>query len=174
MSDPKEKKQTVDKEKIKQTSKEVVAYYLKEPYVPFGLFILLSIALNAIIPLGGLFPGFVQLYVGLAFLVLAMAIMKWAFKHMRLNGETWSPLHIESRVLIVFGPYHYTRNPMFLSMTIIYIALFLFLNNLWGLILLFPMIMVLSKYVIAPREELFREMYGEVYEDYHNKTGRWL
>lgn len=171
--EPENKKDAAQKKVVKEKSKEVVSYYLKEPYVPFGVCIILSLLLNEIITLS-FFPGFVSLYVGLAFLLLGLFIFRWALKHMNLNGETWSPLHIESRVMIVFGPYHYTRNPMFLSLVLFYIALFLFLNNFWGFIFLIPLIALLNRYVIKPREKSFREEYGETYTDYHSKTSRWI
>ena len=55
MSETKEEKQKHNKEEVKQKSKEVLSYYLKEPYVPFVIFIFLSILMNAFIPLEGFF-----------------------------------------------------------------------------------------------------------------------
>ena len=161
------------KEVVKEKSKEVISYYLKEPYIPFGICIILSLLLNEFVSLS-FFPWFISLYVGLAFMVLGLFMFRWALKHMNLNGETWSPLHIESRTLIVFGPYHYSRNPMFLSLVLLYIALFFFLNNLWGFIMLLPLIALLNRYVIKPREKMFSQTYAETYDDYHSKTSRWI
>lgn len=164
-----------DKKKVvKEKSKEALSYYLREPYVPFVICIVLSILANEIYPIHDLIPDFISLYGGLAFLAMGLFIFRWGLKHMFLNGEKWSPLHVESRVLIVFGPYHYSRNPMFVVFILFYLTLFVFLNNLWGFIFLIPLVIMLNKYIIQPREKLFEEKYGGVYSDYHNKTGRWL
>ncbi len=161
------------KEQIKNKSGEVISYYLREPYVPFGICIFLSLIMNVFIELDVL-PWFISLYGGIALLLLSLMVFRWAIKHIRLNGEEWSPLAMETQSLIVFGPYHYSRNPIFISAIMLYLTLFIFLNNMWGFIFLIPLVKLLNKNVIKPREDMFLEEYGETYEDYHNKTGRWL
>jgi protein-S-isoprenylcysteine O-methyltransferase Ste14 len=100
--------------------------------------------------------------------------MRWSLKYIKDNDEEWSPLLVETQSLIIIGPYHYTRNPIFISFVIFYMALFIFLNNLWGFVMVILLIKLLNKYIIIPRENTFLEVYGETYEDYHAKTGRWL
>ncbi len=164
---------TNKKQAAKDKSKEVISYYLKEPYVPFVICIILALILNEILTLA-FFPWFVCVSVGFAFLFLGLLIFKWSLKHINLNGETWSPLKMESQVMIVFGPYHYSRNPIFLSAVMIYMSLFFFLNNFWGFVLLLPLIALLNRYVIKPRERFLKETYEDTYEDYHRKTSRWI
>lgn len=72
------------------------------------------------------------------------------------------------------GPYRFTRNPMYLSMTMIYLGITLLTNMLWPLLLLPFVIVVLQAAVIRREEKYLKEAFGEAYEAYCNRVRRWF
>jgi len=79
-----------------------------------------------------------------------------------------------SSFLVVIGPYRITRNPMYLSLTLLYIGLGLLLSLPWAFIFLPVIIFIMNSYVIR-REELYLETrFGEQYRVYENQVRRWL
>ncbi|MCB9963354.1 MAG: isoprenylcysteine carboxylmethyltransferase family protein [Rhodospirillales bacterium] len=153
--------------------KRLVRYYLGEAYTPFLLCFLTSIILHTYIPLSFL-PKFISIYMGLIVWGVGLGCVYWTFRKIYTEGHQWDPLKIESHNLIVTGPYHYTRNPMFISFIIVYLSFFIFVDNFWGIISILPLIKLLNIFVIKPREVKFREAHGEVYDEYHRCTARWI
>lgn len=82
--------------------------------------------------------------------------------------------HKPSSYLVIVGPYRVTRNPMYVSLTLLYISLGFLLGIAWALIILPAVIFIINIYVIR-REELYLESkYGEQYRAYKKQVGRWL
>src|SRR6516162_387061 len=72
------------------------------------------------------------------------------------------------------GPYRFSRNPIYLSFTLLVLGLSIWLNNLWLLATLVPAVGFIAM-VVIPREERFleRNFQGE-YESYKAAVRRWL
>jgi protein-S-isoprenylcysteine O-methyltransferase Ste14 len=75
--------------------------------------------------------------------------------------------------LVIKGIYQISRNPMYLSMFLIFIGTGIACAS-W-FFLLFTTIFVISTYIIVIKEERFcLTEYGNIYRDYMNKTPRWI
>lgn len=72
------------------------------------------------------------------------------------------------------GIYALTRNPMYLSLLLLYSGIALFKGNWWTFILLPVLIMVIQWYVIRKEEAYLHEAFGVSYEAYRQKVRRWL
>jgi protein-S-isoprenylcysteine O-methyltransferase Ste14 len=76
--------------------------------------------------------------------------------------------------LVTAGPYGFTRNPLYLSLSLFYLGGALLLDTLWAL-LLFPLVVLLmSRGVIAREERYLEHKFGAVYQDYKSRVRRWL
>ena len=76
--------------------------------------------------------------------------------------------------IVAAGPYRFTRNPMYLSMTVVYLGATLLLNSYWPLLFLPLAIACIHLYVI-PREERYLESkFGDEYRAYKEKVRRWV
>ncbi|VAV86616.1 hypothetical protein MNBD_ALPHA06-2130, partial [hydrothermal vent metagenome] len=76
--------------------------------------------------------------------------------------------------LLVFGPYKFSRNPMYAGMALIYLGVVLILGSGLGLVLMLPLIWIMNRYVIAGEEAYLSRKFGSDYVEYQNKVRRWL
>ncbi|MEO8193302.1 MAG: isoprenylcysteine carboxylmethyltransferase family protein [Gemmatimonadales bacterium] len=76
--------------------------------------------------------------------------------------------------IVDYGPYAFTRNPMYTGMTIAYLGGVLILNSVWMLILLPLVILALYRLVIQREERYLVSAFPQEYEEYRRKVRRWL
>jgi protein-S-isoprenylcysteine O-methyltransferase Ste14 len=79
-----------------------------------------------------------------------------------------------SSALVISGPYRFTRNPMYLGMAFLYIAIALALGFVWPLIVLPLVIAAVDQRVIAIEEVYLVRRFGQPYCDYMREVRRWL
>ena len=111
--------------------------------------------------------------VGLAVFTLGALLAAWGWmtfyraKTTRVPGEN-------STSLVTWGPYRFTRNPMYVGLSLGYIGEAAIQHQLVPIILLPLVIVYLNKVVIPVEEERLRAVFGQEYEQYRNKVGRWV
>ena len=71
------------------------------------------------------------------------------------------------------GPFHYSRNPSYLALAIIYAGIAVFRNSLWVMLLLPLVVMVMQREVIRREERYLERTFGEEYLTYKDKVRRW-
>lgn len=76
--------------------------------------------------------------------------------------------------LVTHGLFRYSRNPMYVSLTLVLVAFGLGLQNWLAflLIVLFPL--YITRFQIIPEERALRERFGADYEAYCKAVRRWL
>ncbi len=89
-------------------------------------------------------------------------------------GTTILPAGRPTTAIVERGPYRFTRNPMYLAMTLAYTGLSLLLNSLWALLLLPLVVLVIDVFVIRREERYLAGKFGESYADYRTRVRRWL
>jgi len=86
------------------------------------------------------------------------------------NPAPWTP----SNAIIADGIYGYTRNPMYLGMSVMQLGLALAWHSLSG-VLLVPLAMALIQtQVIAKEEAYLTRTFGDAYLAYCRQVRRWL
>jgi protein-S-isoprenylcysteine O-methyltransferase Ste14 len=76
--------------------------------------------------------------------------------------------------LVIAGPYRFTRNPMYLGLAALTVALALFMNTWWTILLLVPVLLAVRLFVIAPEERYLRRRFGADYDAYMRRVRRWV
>jgi protein-S-isoprenylcysteine O-methyltransferase Ste14 len=76
--------------------------------------------------------------------------------------------------LVIAGPYRFTRNPMYVGLAALTIALGLFIDSWWPTVLLLPVLLVVRWFVIAPEERYLERRFGADYLAYRQRVRRWL
>ena len=84
--------------------------------------------------------------------------------------EPWKP----STVLINEGPYRFSRNPIYLGFAITYAGLAIAMNSWVALMLLFPCLVVVDRFVIRREERYLEARFGVDYIAYCGRVRRWL
>jgi len=76
--------------------------------------------------------------------------------------------------LLTKGPYAYSRNPMYVSYTLIYSGAAFAINSNWPLILLILVLLVIDLGIVRDEEEYLEKKFGEEYSFYKKKVRRWI
>lgn len=86
-----------------------------------------------------------------------------------------SPIPIRpATALVTWGPYRFTRNPMYVALAGFTIAAGLLMNTWWPVVLLVPTLLIVQRFVIVPEERYLRRHFGEEYDVYARRVRRWL
>jgi protein-S-isoprenylcysteine O-methyltransferase Ste14 len=97
----------------------------------------------------------------------------WFFFTMRRSDTPIDPREPVSN-LATDGPFRYTRNPAYLSMTMIYAGVAALRNALWAIVFL-PLVLYVIQHDQIEREERYLERtFGEEYLAYKARVRRWL
>ena len=76
--------------------------------------------------------------------------------------------------LATTGIYSRTRNPMYISLAILYIAVTLVLDSWWPLLLLPAVLAIIDRVVILREERYLARAFPQLYDEYRRRVRRWL
>lgn len=97
----------------------------------------------------------------------------WALATLEGGGATHKFSEPTPRI-ITSGPYRFSRNPLYLSMLLLYGGGALVLNSFWVVILLPLLQATLARVVIVHEEEFLEGRFGDAYSNYKARVRRWL
>lgn len=106
-------------------------------------------------------------------LLLGAALARWAFLTMRRVHTSGSP-HEPATALAMAGPFRFSRNPIYVAMTAMYLGLALLGNSIWPLPLLAPLLALMHWGVVLREERYLLARFGDAYLAYKAQVGRWL
>ena len=110
--------------------------------------------------------GFVFVGVGIAVAFSALGIFR--------KTKTTTVPHETPSTLVISGPYRFTRNPMYVGLTLIYLGVAGTRLDVWPAIVL-PLLLAYVNFVVIPVEEQnLRGVFGDAYQEYGARVGRWL
>jgi protein-S-isoprenylcysteine O-methyltransferase Ste14 len=107
------------------------------------------------------------------FLNSSWVVALWATGFMIRAGTRINPLR-PSTALVRGGPYRYSRNPLSISLVLLYIGLAFQLNTLWPVILLPPLLWVNHFGIILREERYLEAKFGDEYRNYRAAVRRWI
>lgn len=137
------------------------------------LFCLLGmVALRWLIPLGST-SNWLLLVFGVGFIALGLAMGVGAEGQFRRVHTTVDPLGVASQ-LVTDGWFKYSRNPMYLSFTLMLMGAWLALGSISPLLGVLAYILLTERWYIVPEERRLIAMFGKEYESYQMRTRRWL
>jgi protein-S-isoprenylcysteine O-methyltransferase Ste14 len=110
--------------------------------------------------------GVVPVGLGVAIAVIAAGLFQKA-------GTDIRPL-TESSALVTDGPFAFSRNPMYLSMTVALLGVAMLLNSGLPFLAIPVFVTILFYRFIRHEESLMAETFGEAYLTYKNQVRRWV
>jgi protein-S-isoprenylcysteine O-methyltransferase Ste14 len=110
---------------------------------------------------------------GWPMVVCGLAIGLLGSREMR-RAETNLDPRKPATTIVTGGPFRYTRNPLYLSMTLLYGGISALANALPPVLLL-PLVLHIMRRGVIEREESYLERkFGDVYLEYKVKAPRWI
>ncbi len=125
-----------------------------------------------------LFPIYLYLptpwhYLGFVPLLLSLVLTGAAAKLLAKSGTTISPSGSPEK-LVTTGLYQFTRNPMYLGMTLIVLGFAMLLGSLSALLPVVLYMLIIEKLFICSEEQRLLEAFGEDYRVFKSQVRRWL
>ena len=141
------------------------------PVIFFGLLIL-GFFLNWAHALA-LFPRLTAQIVGITVVALGLLVGSSGIIEMRRAHTSPDPRE-PTTALVEKGVFHYTRNPLYLSMFVLFLGIAVALNVLWS-ILLFPLLFFgVERGTVKPEELYLERKFGDAYLQYKKRIPRWV
>jgi protein-S-isoprenylcysteine O-methyltransferase Ste14 len=72
------------------------------------------------------------------------------------------------------GPFKFSRNPMYLSLVVLLIALSILFLSIWFFLSSVVLCLVLDRFAVAPEEVYLAQKFGDRYVEYKTRVRRWI
>ncbi len=115
----------------------------------------------------------VCLVCGIVFIILAPTLALSAFRTMKSAGTNVHPSE-PALALVRGGPFQFTRNPMYLALCLLQVALGFFLNDLITLLFVVPLAVIFHYGVVLREERYLTAKFDEPYLQYKREVRRWI
>lgn len=132
--------------------------YLLAHFLPFGYFE---------------FTG--SFYLMLFLLGLGFLIGLFSLFQFFTSKTSIDPLHPnKASKLVVSGIYKFTRNPMYLALLLVLLALGLYFSNAFNVLIAAAFVSYMNKFQIIPEEKVLIGKFGKEYQNYLINVRRWF
>jgi len=115
----------------------------------------------------------VALLFGLVLLSLGAAIIVPGIRALHAAGTSVDPLR-PTTAIVTSGPFRFSRNPLYLGLTLVYSGVTLLFDTWWGMLLLVPVMVVMHRGVVLREEQYLEATFGESYRRYLSTVRRYL
>ncbi len=142
------------------------------PPLVYLAFLFLGVGLNYVWPLAPLANG-PRYLLGFALVASGVLLIARAMVQFRRAGTHLEP-YKPTTALVTDGVFRWSRNPIYVALSLIYVGIGVIANNGWIVILLFPVLIVMRYGVIAREERYLEYKFGDTYRRYKATVHRWL
>jgi protein-S-isoprenylcysteine O-methyltransferase Ste14 len=115
----------------------------------------------------------ISLLIGVFLAVLSAALAIWAARTMKASGTNVRPDR-PALTIVKSGPYKFTRNPMYLSLCVLQLAIGFFLEGWTPICFVLVLGFVLHFGVVLREETYLERKFGEQYISLKLQVRRWL
>ena len=111
--------------------------------------------------------------VGPVLTIGSFGLFLWAVQTLRSDGAS-IPTNKPTDVIVVRGPYRFSRNPIYLAMVFLQLGIGVWANSLWFFVLAILSALLLTWGVIWREERYLERKFGDDYLAYKARVRRWL
>lgn len=138
------------------------------------LCILLMWYVQGFYPLSWLMSAWV-LPLSIALALAGIAIAAIGAAAFRRAHTTVNPLHPEqTSQLVTSGIFQYSRNPMYLGMALVLLAIALYMADFSAFLGVALFVRFIGRYQVEPEERMLLEKFGDEFAAYQDQVRRWL
>ncbi len=142
------------------------------PPIIYFVGLLLGLLLHYVYPVRFL-PAAISVWFGVVLILVSAFIVLSALLAFRRVG-TSPDVHKPTTAISTDGIYRWSRNPMYVSLTLLYLGIATWVNSLWILLLLAPVLVVVDRGVIRREERYLEKKFGDEYLRYKSQVRRWI
>ena len=142
------------------------------PPLLYGAAFVIGLLLHLAFPFHML-PNTLARGIGVVCVLASLSLVFTAFRALSRAHTPVDPLK-PTTALVTEGPFCYSRNPIYLALTLLYLGVAFLVNALWILLLVVPAVLVLRYGVIAREEAYLTRIFGDTYRQYTAQVRRWL
>lgn len=113
------------------------------------------------------------MFIGWVVIAGSLLLMGWSALAMMRAGTTIVPGG-EPAALVTGGPFRITRNPIYLADLGVLAGFSLAVGQPLGLLLVWPLKVVLEKRFVLPEEAVLEAHAGEAFREYAGRVPRWV
>ncbi len=110
---------------------------------------------------------------GLLLVAGGVGICFYAAALVQARGTTKNPQG-EATAFVVEMPYTFTRNPMYLGITLVLFGFAVFFASIAMLLAPIAFVVIIDRMVIPLEEQNMERLFGAQYSDYKTRVRRWL
>jgi len=110
---------------------------------------------------------------GIVLIILAPTLALSALITMKSAGTNVDPAK-PALTIVRAGPFRFTRNPMYLALCLVQVALGFFLNDWITLLFVVPLALIFHYGVVLREERYLTAKFGEPYLQYKPEVRRWI
>ncbi len=144
------------------------------PPAVFGIILLMGVGLGYFLPVRLLPESLtLRLVAGGATCLVGASIGAWAlltFRYAHVTPDFGNPV----AHLLENGPYRYSRNPLYIALSMVLLGFSFLLNTAWLLLGVPVLLFVLGRTVVVKEEQYLRTRFGERYISYSRNVRRWI
>lgn len=119
--------------------------------------------------------GEARLPIAIFLILTGVLIALLGVREFHRHKTTVHPLKLDKvSAIVTSGIYRWTRNPMYLGMLAGLFGVVAWSQDILALLAPAGFIVTLNRFQIRPEEKALRDMFGEAYERYCQRTRRWL
>jgi len=153
-------------------NKRQKARYIADGQSYFIILLILSILLNFVFPIRTVLYAPVT-YFGIIIIGFGIFLGLWSRSLFLRSKTTLSPYESPTS-LVTSGPFHISRNPIYLGMVAILLGFAILLGTLVTFTFPAIYIIIIEILFIPDEERKLEKIFGEQYKEYKNKVRKWI
>ena len=118
-------------------------------------------------------PQTIQYAFGFTILALSGLLIGWVLREFS-KSKTSFDLRKPTTEIISTGPFGYSRNPAYVSLTILIFGIAIAVDSLWIFVMAIPAVLIVHYFVILREEAYLDRKFGDEYQRYKAAVRRWI
>ena len=147
------------------------AHVLILPPFLYGAAFVIGLLLHLVFPIY-ILPTTLARGIGVVCVLVSLPLALLTLRALSRAHTPVDPLK-PTTALVTGGPFRYSRNPIYVALTLLYVGVALLVNVWWILLLVVPVLLVIRYGVIAREEAYLTRKFGEAYRQYTAQVRRW-
>lgn len=143
---------------------------IKPPYIAFALLFLSWLA-QRYLPRLNVITAYNKF--GIVIFVLGLSMTFYSFYLFKKNKTPIMPGK-KPTFVVIDGPYKFTRNPMYLGVSVALLGAAFYFGNLLAFLAPVIFFLIMNFYFVPREEKLMESLFGKKYFDYKRKVRRWI